>query len=137
MPSRLAVFEQVMKKQAEAWLATLEAPGYVSCPLRVYEPVKDIFTDVYQRESGEEASNKFTEIQGLVIGDSFFPSDMHSAGAFAEGWLMTTSDKVKVGSLIEIVRSGFESRRYKVNSIHKIGTTVVIYQKFRLAALGD
>jgi hypothetical protein len=135
---RLQDIENVLSQNYEAWLLNKELHGYESHTVSVFRVVKNVHTTVYGKEAGEEASQKIGDINCILVGDDFFPADSHSAGSFQEGWLYTTSDKVDVGDRVEVIRSANQgTRRYQVTRRDKVGTTRMVFQKFRLSALGD
>lgn len=116
----------------------MQTQGFQACRARVYRAINDTYRKVYGRESGDDGEVfQVAEIDCVVSGDDFFPSDSHSAGTLQEGWMYTVSDVPKVGDRIEIVREGKQSRRYEIVTAHRNGTTQVVFQKLKLSAIGD
>jgi hypothetical protein len=136
---RLQDIEYFIKRNADRWKLQMERIGWQSLLVDVYRAVENTYSSVYGRDSGEEGTERVAEnLDCLVLGDDFFPSDSHSSGTFQEGWMITASDKVRVGDLVDIKRSSDTgTRRYKVTAFQSIGTTLVIFRKYRLSALGD
>ena len=136
--AKLRDIEAVLEQNAKNWLMAMELHGYQSHQVSIYRVVKDVHTDVYGREAGEEGKNKVAEIDCLLVGDDFFPSDSYAAGTFQEGWMYTTSDKVQVGDRVELLRPASDAtRRYQVVALHRMGTSRAVFKKYKLSAIGD
>lgn len=134
---KLRDIEAVLEKNAENWLMNMELHGINSQRVALFRVVKDVHTSVYGREAGEEGKNKVAEFDCLLVGDDFFPSDAHSAGGFAEGWMFTTNKEVQSGDRVQVLREDGRGRRYQVQSIHRVGSSRAVFKKWRLSAIGD
>jgi len=129
--------ERILARLHNTWLAVMERKGYVRIKLAIFKSVKDVHSKVYGVDAGEEGVVPASEIDALVVGDAFSPSDSHQAGTLQEGWLFTTSNLVNAGDIVEIKRADFRNRRYKVTVVERIGSTLAVFRKFKLAATGD
>lgn len=130
--------ENVLAKNYDNWLLTMQESGWQSVKVSLYRAVKNLATTVYGRESGEEGNQKVGVIDCLLVGDDFFPADAASSGTFQEGWMFTVSTLPNVGDLVELEReSSHGVRRYNITDIHKIGTSKGVFRKFKLSAIGD
>lgn len=135
---KLRDIETVLQGNYESWLQNKELHGYDSHKVSIFRVVKNVQTSVYGRESGEEGSQKVADIDCILVGDDFFPADSFAAGSFTEGWLYTTSKLLQVGDRVDVERGSKEgTRRYKVEALHKVGTSRAVFHKFRLSAIGD
>lgn len=134
---QLRDIEAILEKNHETFLTVMQHHGLYSEKVKLYRAVKNVFSDVYGRESGEEGVHLVAEIDSLVVGDSFFAGDTSSSGTFEQGWLFTTSNQVMVGDLADLYREKDGTRRYKVSALHKVGSTRTVFKKYRLSALGD
>lgn len=127
--------ERILQERHAAWLPALEAR--FASTVEVHHPVGSVFQTVYGRESGEEAFHPHDSVQAIVVGDDFFSSDASMVGAFKEGILYTSSDKIQVGDLVRVVREELRNRRYKVIDKQEIGSSQSVFRKFRISAIGD
>jgi hypothetical protein len=127
--------ERILRSNHAAWLPVVEA-RFASC-VEVYHPVGSVFQDVYGRQSGEEGFRVHDTVQAVVVGDDFFTSDSTMAGAFTEGILYTSSDKILVGDLVRLAREDCKQRRYKVVHMEEIGSTQGVFRKYKISAVGD
>ena len=126
-----------------AYLRTIERRYGIA--IKIFKPRKNVHSKVYGSSSGEKYEYS-DEIQGLVTGDDFFPSDMRSSGSFQEGFLYTSyHDKIDPLDQISFKAVGEKrdnsnegrSRQYKVVDKEAIGQTTEVMYRFRISALGD
>ena len=131
---KLSKIEEILQKNGTIYTKVLE--DQIGVEINVYHAVDTTHSKVYGTDGGEQHELSHT-IQGIVVGDDFFPSSGQASGTFQEGWLYTTSKEVKAGDLISVKTEDDRARRYKVSGPFSIGMTIDIYNKFKLAALGD
>jgi len=105
--------------------------------IEVYRSQQNVHKSVYGTVAGAENSSPIGTIDGIVIGDAFFPADSSESGALTEGYMYTTSDIVRAGDRIEIKRKDSSTSRYKVESVEDLGLTQAVFYKYRISALGD
>jgi len=131
MPTFYEEIEQHIKNNNHVFLKTLIKRYGIW--VKVYEIQKNRYSKVYGSQSGEVKEKNPKKLKVIVIGDDFFPSGQ----AFQEGWLYTTSDYIKVGQTIEIIRKDDIIRRYKIDTSDIIGTTDTVFKRWKLSALGS
>lgn len=136
MPT-LQEIERVLKKNHDNWLSYLQGANYHKHSATLYRAINDTYTSVYGRTSGEEGVTKITTFDCVCVGDSFFASDNSSSGSFTEGWLFTDSKDIRVADLVDLIREDKTTRRYKVISFERLGTSVSVFGKWKLSAVGD
>ena len=129
--------ENILRYTHENFLETMVSSNFNRITLGVFKRRIDIQTTVYGLDAGEESLYPAGEIEALVAGDSFFPSDLASAGTLTEGWLYTSSTLLSVGDLVELKRSDQRTRRYKVVVPERVGSSQSVFIKFKLSAIGD
>ena len=115
--------------------------SYYGVEIYMWRQSENIYTDVYGVDAGVPDDSDTEKVYGVLVGDDFFPSDSFSAGGFTEGWFYTRyHDEFKVGDLAVVKRYDLDGaskdRKYKVESVHSLGTTTEIIRRYRLSALG-
>lgn len=81
---------------------------------------------------------KITTIMGILTAEQFTPIDDLSVGLTTGAYLYTTSDEIRVGDVIKLIRDVvIESRGYKITSKESIGTTMSIIMRYVVSSLGD
>lgn len=134
----LSDIENILRVQHATFLETMVSSNFNRITLSVFKVVRiDYPTQVYGLDAGEEGLYPAGEIIALVAGDSFFPSDLASAGTLTEGWLFTTSTLLGVGDLVALKRSDERTRRYKVVTTERVGSSQSVFTQFKLSAIAD
>ena len=132
--------ENRMKDQASLGLEHI-IRNFGGVEIEVFEPKKDSITDVYGNKSGELRYVSSGIIEGLVTGDEFAPADSYSSGNIVEGWLYVKDhDKgiIRSGCRIKIKSEDEKelNREYQVVENQDLGTTLSIFTRFRISAIG-
>lgn len=104
--------------------------------LELHKQLDDVHSDVYGIDSGDTTGEPIC-IVGIVTGDEFFPTGGFSSGSFTQGWLYTSSRYVEVGDTLSIATSDDLTRRFKIESVHALGSTQDVFKRYKLAALGN
>lgn len=105
--------------------------------IRVYRAVQNAHKSVYGTASGDDQASSLGEIDGLIVGDSFFPADFGASGNLDEGYLYTNSDIVRSGDKLEVIRRDKVKFRFKAESLEDVGTTTRVFKKYKISSLGD
>jgi len=129
--------EFILRNQHQTYLETMVSSNVNRITLAVFKAKSGIRSQVYGLDAGEEGTYPAGEIEALVAGDSFFPSDLASAGSLTEGWLFTASTILNAGDRVELKRSDQRTRRYKVVEIDRVGSSQAVFTRFKLSSLGD
>lgn len=130
--------ENILRVQHQNFLETLVSSNFNRITLAVFKAVRiDYRTQVYGLDAGEESLYPAGEIEALIAGDGFFPSDLASAGTLVEGWLFTSSTLISVGDLVSFKRSDQRTRRYKIIMTERVGSSQAVFTKFKLSAIAD
>ena len=114
----------------------------------IVRPDEDVYEEVYGVASGVSGSF-IGSLKALVFGDDWQPTDLRNIGTFDKGWMYcNVSDMsgsnfvIQVGDVIEfsgstIGRQDNKVRRYKIDELDAVGSTIQIVQRFRLSSIGD
>lgn len=133
MKSRLAAVEEMISKQKVGQLRALMESYAVK--IKVFQPKKDEYSNVYGEESGAVDDSKFDLIDAIITSDDFFPSGPSSSGSFVEGWCYTFSDKLRIGQTVEIRSGDGKTRRYKADGVWAVGLTTDVFHRIKLLSL--
>lgn len=109
---------------------------YYFIDFRLLRPIKDIHTDVYGVDAGNN-TDFVKNIRGIVVGDDFAPTDAIHAGTFEEGFFYTTEKDIRVADLLDTISVDGRSRTYKVISHDAIGMQDAVFTRYRITNLGD
>ena len=110
----------------------------------VFRKPKDIYQEVYGIDSGTDGK-QVSSIKALLLGDEYVPTDLRNVGTFKEGWIYFKqtdyipgpTPNIKEGDVIRFQRQDGKVRRYKVEELNTIGSTIQIIQRFKISSLGD
>lgn len=132
--SIIETMEAILENQVTHRIEFLENLYGIEC--RIYKVKKNVFSNVYGKESGEELSQPMA-MRLLITNDTFSPADSVSAGTLTEGWVYSNSDQLNVGDRIEVSRKDGRNRRFKIEGVYSLGSSTSVIKRFKIVSLGD
>jgi hypothetical protein len=102
--------------------------------LDIYTLERDVHSDVYGKSANStyKYEDSFT---GILISSDIWSTGPDAAGSFDEGFLYTSSDIQLVGKVIQVQREDNKAKKYRVEEKETLGTTTVIFTRYKLSSL--
>ena len=106
--------------------------------VKLYRSEKNVFSNIYGVESGDEDTAPIQDLTVLITGDGFTPMDSFNAGLLTEGWLFSSKiNLVRSGDLIEMQRPDGRAYKFKIMEQDSLGMTTVVVIRYKIVAIGE